>query len=299
MSNIDYFTSSSATGGPRVNPLRLYVHSGYQGDMVSLNELPVVRAGVVNRAFALPVTSSVLTSAITLKNVLTGVTIATINPNTVLATGTGQTWVNAWYYDSTDQALWVIVYNSSNVFQLAKINDTTGAVTPVGPTFTTTTPSNWTNTTSHFIEKVSGEILLTALGKRLTLNATTGAVMTQDVSVVLNGISVVYVSPSGNQALNSNVISNIPYSRDIQISFVTSSYFWNRKIISYDQMFSGVNTGTTSSNAARLIALDSDKIAILSAGVGAGAIYCWSIYYRSDFDRWLEDLDNLTYAFGG
>ncbi len=214
MSNFSQFFSSGS-GLYAVPPKRITI-TGFGGSAVvqtygDQGAIPCASAAgtffTINSAIGPNFTYAALVGGgtILLKNAATGTVVASIAPGAVVG-GTTPIWTAILAYDATARALYVGAYNAAGQIQLAKISDTTGAVTLIGAAFTPTTLANWYGTSSTgqpamnnattFLDG-AGNLVHLQNGVAHSVNATTGAINYQNGNYTLaDGTTISNMSPN-------------------------------------------------------------------------------------------------------
>lgn len=271
----------------------------YRMKQVPLLNMKNTSAGISNRHIPVMRSASTnyfnvaSTTSIQLLNSVGSSLIATITSTVVFASSQ----FSAFYLDSTDQCLYVLLENNTQL-QLAKINDTTGAVTTIGSPFTPANFTNWprsaTTQSWGWMEKnISGNIQVQNNGLIHVVDITTGAIISEDTPITVSDYpvsSINYISSDGlivagtswgypegtstllETVLLPRVVSQLCGAKDLTLVY---------------------NTGFTlrpTASTARAIAIDDTHLCFMSedsASVGH------KIIKRTDWERFLESVVNF------
>lgn len=266
---------------------------------MSNNDIPVVRSGVVTY-FQITDNTTVL-----LKNSSSGATIATVTAIASLASSTFKTY----HLSSVDSCLYCLLYDGAGNARVIKINDTTGAVTPLGSAFAVATPANWVITPeSSFIERVGDNLKIIGNGVYHEVSTTTGVLLTQDNAISSGGyvITPTYVSASSN-IYASGVIRlmdkssliyqdghiNAPILAQTGVGVVTGL---NLPISAPFGTGTGIGIFSTSTvNVFPIISVDNDKVCFINYSGQQGSLPV-KVALRSSYDSFLQSV--INYAAG-
>lgn len=247
--------------------------------------IPVMRTGaskyfIINSA-----------QEIQLKSATTGAVVTTIAGTDIVANG----YIQFVYLDSVAQCLYVVAYNHSTfVGQLAMINDNTGAVTLIGSTFSPATTTNWVFTSgtgftnTQFMDSPSSGILrLFYDGWTHTLDATTGAIITEDVPITIgtfNTTGTTYINSEGTIASNFSMggsVTAVNWTVPMVVSEVCGRVA-AKNVAPFS--FSDFRLNTPS-----LIAIDSDLLCVTSYNY-TNSNADLKLFNRSDWDLFLDSM---------
>jgi len=306
MSNSADFFPGSSGGGFITTPMTPKLISGWSGSLGDDSLIPVARSGQ-NAHFSLP---SSISGSLLLVNAETGSTIATIAATAVIANGQ---WCDVFYYDSSDQGLYVLVKNSSaGTYQLARISDTTGSVTTIGTAFAVTTGANWPTTST-----INGAGFASRFGTSLTirfrtsaisnvqhvLNITTGEIVSQDGLATVNSVAQpafavpLYITADGKIS-----ISDIQFQSNglgvIVNNLCDGTYrFGSARAVGGVMVNPGEIFGAPLKNANAscfIRMIDTDTVVITrSSASGTGDALSRTVYPRTELDRVLADIKNF------
>lgn len=232
-----------------------------------------------------------------LKNAISGATVASISPSAVVS-GTSPTWSSILAYDATARALYVGAWNAAGQIQLAKLSDTTGAVTLIGSAFTPTTLANWYSPSYSTAAMLGATTFLDGLGNLVHLqngvahsvNAGTAAINYQNGNYSLadgttlsnlspnDGLPAPYITADNTAAL---WLSSSPTNSYQTVSFAKSGVFAPNAVAPSD----GVIQGNV-----RLLRTTQYVAVIWPSLVSGGASPGWRFFDPTDFDRYVKDL---------
>lgn len=298
MSDMKQFFGGSG-GGLGIKPMDRKVYTHWAGKQQANIYLPIPRSAV-NHSLQRPTSAS---GNYLLINEDNQTTIATITPANVQAAGTGQQWLGAIHYETAAQAFYVIAFNSANLFQLAKIDDTTGAVTLIGSGFTPATSTNWTQGgAATFMWKSSGNIYINHVTKQHIVNGTTGALISQDVTRTIGGVSAAI----GSQACGAYEATDNSFAMGIistQASGGTSYTINNFKKgnLALDYLFvhfSDIFTAPAPDSDLVTVPVlyDTDTI-VLANSLTTNREVPWRVFTRSEWERVMKAIANkLTHG---
>lgn len=297
MSLINFGASNSQQGVfTRIKP---YPTPNIKG-LLPVGAIPVVRSGNKNY-YTFNKTNTVsdagYRSVVSLYTTNPTALVLAFDVTTVSATAK----IHCSWLSSTDQCLYFVFSGVDGLIRLAKMNDSTGAVTQIGSGFTPATPANWSYGGTK-LEQIASDLRYTYNGKYHTLNKSTGAVISQDNSFVLSGYESAgadYVSLDGSF-----------YSTgDIQVTPVstTTSAIGGSLILPYCQSASVGNlpahacdpdlifgarvygyATSTQIFPINTVLVDNDKIAFTTYLTGTGVPI--SIALRSSYDATLQSI---------
>ena len=256
--------------------------------------VPVVRSGASDKSFKINSTTTL--ELYTTSSLGAETLVATITYNTYLASSEAC----AYHMNSTDTCLYVLL-RDANTLRLIKVNDTTGVVTTIGSSFTPTTPTNWpdsdTEMTLMEVDSVSGHISLKFNGYSHSIHKTTGAIVTQDVSVTIGGFlakKVRYVTQDGTCGITDNSVSSLVSEYSLP-STVHATY---GHITGYgvpQASFGNIRAGSTADvirvRLRNYCLVDNDKI--LNAGFYGDSNAGWKLYQRTEFDKLIKSIAEL------
>ncbi|MDE2470388.1 MAG: hypothetical protein KGL35_16995 [Bradyrhizobium sp.] len=234
--------------------------------------------------------------SILLKNAASGATVASIAPGAVIG-GTSPTWSSILAYDATARALYVGAWNAAGQIQLAKLSDTTGAVTLIGAAFTPTTLANWYSAAyssaamlgaTTFLD--GGNLVHLQSGVAHSVNAGTGVVNYQNGNFALaDGTTLSNLSPNAGLAAPYITadktaalwLSNDPTRNYQTVSFAKNGMFAPNAVAPSDGVVQG---------AVRLLRTTQYVAVIWPSLASGGASPGWRFFDPTDFDRYVHDL---------
>ena len=298
MSLSNFGVSSSQQGVfSRIKP---YPTPNIQG-LLPAGAIPVVRSGNKNYY------TFNKTNTISDAGYRSVVSLYTTNP-TALVLAFDVTSVNATakihcsWLSSTDQCLYFVFSGVDGLIRLAKMNDSTGAVTQLGSGFTPATSGNWATSGSAKLEQIASDLRYTYNGKVHTLNKTTGAAITQDGVFGLAGyanIGADYISLDGSfyasqdiqvlpiytttVAIGGSVI--LPYCQSASVGNMTAhtcdpDLIFGSRVLGY--------ASSTQQFPINTVLVDNDKIAFTSYLTSTGVPLI--ITLRSSYDAMLQSV---------
>jgi hypothetical protein len=281
---------------PKISPVTNLLYGG--GDKI--RSIPVIRAGVNNKVFLANV-STVEIKLLSYTSLGVESTVATITFTTYLA---GSQAV-ATHLNSADTCLYILLLASSS-YQLIKINDTSGAVTAIGSSFTPTTAANWpTGMSTGFagmqVDVVSGHIQVRYNGYTHLINKTTGAIVSQDTAIILGSYlarGVFYVTQDGTIGLSNSQPQYGIGAESRAIPCVISSSYGLSGIRGIPASQDGLILAASETQypiSQTLHLVDSDKLchSILYTSTGTNT-FTPTMYLRSEFDKYLKSCVDLT-----
>lgn len=296
--NFSDFFMGVGGGGGIVTPLRPIDIPWWTGDRLNGERLPVIRSGQ-NRHFQF---SSVSPHPIALINTATAATIASIAATAVVP-DPGATFCAGAYYDSADQCLYVLAKNTANLFRLAKIDDTTGAVTPLGAGFTPANPANFATTTLGTVFMRNGSVLQVRGGANTgsnDINITTGALISEGDTISIGGYARTagcsYVSADGKMGWGATSAISAVNTSAIQFGGVSGgNYLQSSVFLPLRDVFGIAHTTNANATCAGLVMVDSDKIYLAAytpntAPANTANILLGRLFMRSELDRLLRQI---------
>ena len=275
------------------NPNKTTAESFAVNTVVGNQGLDVWRAASANNNFLLTSTSLIRLRTITSSGSTT--TISDTNATTFLASGS----YAAFHLNSADQCLYCLIENNPTNFALIKIHDTSGVATAIGSAFTPATPSNWPQdvsaNTCTMVVNALGNIEITFKGVKHQLNKTTGAIISQDVPVVLGSYSgggVEYTSLDGTIASRhirpfssayAGGIVHFPMIMNSSSGFIPSTAIKTSSVFNSREYDDGGSTYG-------VVTVDSDKLFIGNLTAATSANPPFGYVYRLDYDQCLQSI---------
>lgn len=277
----------------RMKPTPLTTQLYGQGDD-TFDYVPVVRAGASDKSFKINGDTSLW--LYTTSSLGVGTLVANITYNTYLASGVSV----AFHMNSSDTCLYVLL-RASNTLRLIKVNDTTGAVTTIGSSFTPTTPQNWPTVGAGMclmeVGGVSGDIEVKKNGHAHSLNKTTGAIVTQDVPIVIGSFladSVDYVTQDGTVGVTQRLVSSLQSEYSLPTT-VHSSYGQVTRYSVAQSNFGIIRAGEAATLAPLTLRnfclVDNDKV--MNASFTGDSTAGWKLYQRTEFDKLIKSIAEL------
>jgi len=245
----------------------------------------VFRSGVVaNRAFTFTGTSRVELDLHLINTDGSTSVLANLDSVSYLSGSTFQRL----YLSSADQCLYCLL-QAGTTYQLLKVNDTTGVVTTIGSSFTPATPSNW-SLGSVMYQDGAGHLLVISRGKYHQLNKTTGAIVSQDVPMVLGTYTTAhlnYLSSDGTTGISRISTTGVNVG-DIWLEGFTSTTTGNFPYVNLRNVDALTLSGGSSGFLKDWVFVDSDKIYL--GDLWGNNTSNFGYIYRSDFDEFLQSV---------
>jgi len=298
---INYFNpQSSGSGGGvllyRMKPITIPTQLYGQGLTSNTKCVPVIRSGAGDKSF------STLNDTTIDLNTTSSVGVATTTASITYTTYLTSSSAVAFHLNSTDTCLYVLL-NAGSSYRLIKISDTTGVVTTIGASFTPATIANWPTVGAGMgtmeVDTGSGNIKVVCNGYSHTLNKTTGAIVTQDVVLVLGSFfprKVSYTTQDNTCGITATLVSSLSSGEYAFCDLVHSSYGHISGFSLPASLTGLVRAGESAGvapllQARQLILVDSDKVfnATLREASSAGV----KLYLRSDLDKFIKSLADL------
>lgn len=287
-------TGSTILYTPKITPVTNLLYGG----TTKISSIPVIRSGVNNKVFE--ATADTAITLLSFSSLGVESTVATITFTTYLASSK----VICYHLNSTDTCLYVLLSTGSS-FQVIKINDTTGAVTPIGSSFTPTTLANWPSNgnsrgSGFEVDTVSGHLKVVYNGFTHLINKTTGAIVSQDTAVTLGSYlatSVYYVTQDGSVGLSSvGQGFGIDTAYRSTLTLVSSSYgILPFRILPHSQSGLTLPVQNLSSINSVFSLIDNDKVCLSYVFSSGGSSSSPPIIYtRSEFDKFLKSSANYS-----
>lgn len=278
--------------------IRPYPTPNIQG-VVPTGGIPVVRTG--NKNYYLFNQTNLNSDA----GYRTIVNLYTTNPTALVASFDTTSIVasakilSVWL-SSADQTLYILYKGVDGLVRLAKMNDSTGAVTQIGSGFTPATPANW-SFGSGKLEYLSGYLRYTHLGKYHEIDTTTGAPFSEDNVFNLSGFATIgadYVSLDGSIYVSGdiNVIqlnstsspvgsAAIPTMSASSVGVVSSVYCQTEDI--FGVRLGGYATSSQSLPMSSFL-IDNDKMVFTTFIVGTGVPM--NVVLRNSYDDFIKSV---------
>lgn len=259
-------------------------------NQVQKQGIDVWRVGAANNNFILNTSAQVRLRSINSNGTTT--TISDTNATSYLASGE----YSALHLNTADQCLYCLIENAPN-YAVVKINDSSGVATAIGSSFTPATSSNWPDryaddSPSMFINS-SGNLEIIFKGVRHQLNKTTGAIISQDVPIVIGSYSTVgcdYVTADGSAASSHFVIPTTTQPLVVTIQRIVSS---SSGVIESTQLdvrdLLKSSTYFNGNRVQKVIMVDLDKLYLGSISVASSG-NPFGYIYRSDYDQMLQSI---------
>lgn len=283
-----------------LNPSKTNIQTFASNTIIGNEGLDVWRSAVANNNFLLNTTSQVRLRTIDPNGNAT--TLSDTNATSYLASGE----YAAFHLSTSDQCLYCLIENNPTGFALIKINDASGVASAIGSPFTPATPYNWPQQYSSnqctMLVNGLGNIEITFRGHKHQLNKTTGAIISQDVPVVIgsyNATGAEYTTADGTIASKHLIGFQSAYSGGIvTLPFVVSSSsgFIPSTSIRTSDVFSG-REYDASSSIYNVVPVDSDKLFLGNLSTASGSNNPpFGYVLRADYDQFLQSV--VDWALG-